>query len=132
MKTTESPYTTPHITASSQETMAADRRSFLKGTALVAGVAATGVLTAAAPAAPAAETSIKVTPRATMHVGFDQRTRPALKDLYRSLEEVLNIAGCPNCGLVGLDIRFGLDYVLPLHTDVPGTATLEGGILEGF
>jgi hypothetical protein len=67
-----------------------------------------------------------------MRVGFDQRTRPTLKDLYRSLEEVLNIAGCPNCGLGGLDLRFGLDQVLPLSAEVPGTATLEGGIAQGF
>jgi hypothetical protein len=98
----------------------------------VAGVAAAGALATAAQAAPIAATTLKVKPRAVLRVGFDVRTQPTLKDVYRSLEEVLNIAGCPNCGLAGLEMRFGLDHVLPLNSEVPATATLEGGILQGF
>jgi hypothetical protein len=56
---------------------------------------------------------------------------PPFKDVCRSLEEVLRIAGCPNCGLVGLDLRFGLDQVLPPGSGVPATGTLEGGIAQG-
>jgi hypothetical protein len=110
----------------------ANRRLFLKGTALVAGVAATGVLSAAAQDISITETSLKVIPRAVIRVGFDMRARPTFRDVYRSLEEVLRIAGCPNCGLVGLDLRFGLDQVLPLSSEVPATGTLEGGIIQGY
>ena len=111
---------------------AANRRSFLKGTALVAGIAATGALSAAAQDISLAQTSLKVIPRAVMRVGFDMRSRPTFKNVYRSLEDVLRIAGCPNCGLVGLDLRFGLDQVLPLGSEVPATGTLEGGIAQGY
>ena len=110
---------------------AANRRSFLKGTALVAGIAATGALSAAAQDISLAETSLKVIPRVVLRVSFDVRSRPTFKDVYRSLEDVLRIAGCPNCGLVGLDLRFGLDQVLPLGSEVPATGTLEGGIAQG-
>jgi hypothetical protein len=133
MHTPEATPTTPQVTETSQEAVAAaNRRSFLKGTALVAGVAAAGALTTAAQAAPIAAPALKVKARAVMRVGFDMRTQPTLKDVYRSLEEVLNMLGCPNCGLVGLDLRFGLDQVLPLHSEVPAIATLEGGQLQGF
>jgi hypothetical protein len=71
-------------------------------------------------------------PRAVIRVSFDVRSHPTFKDVYRSLEEVLRIAGCPNCGLVGLDLRFGLDQVLPLGSGVPATGTLEGGIAQGY
>jgi hypothetical protein len=123
----------PQLPEAAQDIVsAANRRLFLKGTALVAGVAATGVLTAAAQDISIAETSLKVSPRAVIRVGFDMRARPTFRDVYRSLEEVLRLAGCPNCGLVGLDLRFGLDQVLPLSSEVPATGTVEGGIIQGF
>jgi hypothetical protein len=133
MPTHETTPIAPQTSEAAQNAVStAKRRSFLKGTALVAGVAATGVLSAAAQDVSIGDMSLKVSPRAVIRVGFDVRTRPTFKDVYRSLEEVLRIAGCPNCGLVGLDLRFGLDQVLPLGSEVPATGTLEGGIAQGY
>jgi hypothetical protein len=76
-ETTPSAPQTPEATQNVAS--AANRRSFLKGTALVAGIAATGALSAAAQDISLAETSLKVIPRAVMRVGFDMRSRPTFK-----------------------------------------------------
>src|SRR5262249_26355283 len=88
------------------------RRSFMKG--MVAGSVAVGTLASsvanAAPSNVAAGQKIfspVVKPRpetAKLKITFDQRQQPKLIDLQRVLEEILVRAGCPNCGLGGIDV----------------------------
>ena len=77
---------------------AADRRAFLKGAALVAGVAATGVL-AAAPEANADRRRRHALPFGS---AFGRQVR--LVTLHDALDELLDRAGCRTCGLGGFDI----------------------------
>jgi hypothetical protein len=61
MHTHETTPIAPQAPEAAQDAVsAANRRSFLKGTALVAGIAATGALSAAAQDISLAETSLKV------------------------------------------------------------------------
>lgn len=114
--------TTPATTDDTQSSAdAADRRSFLKGAALVAGAAATGVFAAA----PGAEAEVKPRAHATVRLGFNAR-RLTPDDLHAALEDILNRAGCPTCGLNGFDII--LETIIPLR-EVKGT--IQASIEEG-
>lgn len=45
-------------------------------------------------------------PKPMFHVAFEER--PNLELVQKSLAEILEIAGCTNCGFNGFDLRFGL------------------------
>jgi hypothetical protein len=123
MQTNEpNPTTAPATTDDTQSSAdAADRRAFLKGAALVAGVAATGVL-AAAPEANAA--SVRGKARAVLQLKFSKR-QLTIENLHKALDDVLDQAGCPTCGLVGFDIHLE-ELILPFKSDF-ATVILEEG-----
>ena len=116
---TPAPATTDDTQSSAD---AADRRAFLKGAALVAGVAATGVLAAA----PEASAAVRGRARATFQLKFSKR-QLTIDNLHKALDEVLNEAGCPTCGLNGFDIHLE-ELIQPFKSDL-ATVFLEEGII---
>jgi hypothetical protein len=112
--------TTPATTDDTQSSAdAADRRSFLKGAALVAGAAATGVFVTASEA----DAAVRPRAHATVRLGFN--ARPSLRELQAALEDIVNQAGCPTCGLGGFDIH--LETIIPLDVKGAIQASIEGG-----
>ncbi|MEE9383255.1 MAG: hypothetical protein V3V08_07560 [Nannocystaceae bacterium] len=111
------------------------RRSFLRGAATVAGVATAGAVLASsgdtqAAINPKLRLAVEPSPVSpTMRVSFSVRHKVRLEDIQEALFQVLDQTGCPTCGLNGLDLRFGLDEVLPLKTSVPTQAVMETGLL---
>lgn len=116
-----------------------DRRSFLKGTLTVASAVAAGGLAASvsaaeqAPAEPAqAEQAPAEQPRAaaqrisgTVHAHFDSRKQPTLEDLQSALRQIVGRAGCPTCGLGGIDIRLHLSDPVEVQSRVPVSVVVE-------
>jgi hypothetical protein len=119
---------TPATTDDTQSsTDATDRRAFLKGAAIVAGVAATGVLAAA----PEANAAVRPKARAHIRVSFTRRqlaSADASTLLHKALDEMLDQAGCPTCGLGGFDIHLE-ELAIQLKTEVAFEAVLEDGTL---
>jgi len=120
--------TTPATTNDTQSSAdAADRRAFLKGAALVAGVAATGVLAAA----PEANAAVRGRARATIRLSFTPRqlaSDGASKLLHQALDELLENVGCLTCGLGGFDLELG-ELILPYKSDFANQVSIEGGII---
>ena len=119
---------TPTTTDDTQSSVdAADRRSFLKGAAMVAGVAATGVLAAA----PEAKADVTPTARATVRLSFSEKllaSSDAKKTLLAALDELFDKVGCQTCGLVGFDIHLE-ELILPYRSEISRQIQikLEGG-----
>ena len=119
-----------------------NRRAFLKGAAVAAGAAAATGFAAQASAHSSLQqaggdgdasdpTVLRKTGPAVMRVSFDARERVHVKHLQEALVQVLERSGCPSCGLVGLDIRLGLDDIVTVDPGLAATAVLEGGQLPG-
>lgn len=99
-----------------------DRRSFIKGTVFVAGAVAAGGLAASIASASPSPDDLDVSqgpiaaiarpPVGTLHVVFNRGNVPTLDDIIKILPDIFGPTGCRLCGLVGLDIRFGLDTLL--------------------
>lgn len=106
------------------------RRTFLKGAAVATGVAATVGMAAQAKAQDLHLDGVPaVTPidrPAVMKMSFDPRDKVKLVQIQRLLEDALGTTGCPTCGLVGLDIRIGLEEIVSTKTDL-ATVVIEGG-----
>lgn len=112
------------------------RRDFLKGAAAAAGAAAAIGVSQSSQAKtvdldafyPYGEPAVALHPRkATLRVSVDGRKPVNIKDLQIALESVLDRTGCPTCGLVGLDIRLGLDEIIDVGGEAAAVATIEGG-----
>jgi hypothetical protein len=112
-----------------------DRRAFIKGTVMVAGaVAASHLAASSANAAPEpASEPLQGTPTAgfarqpvaVMQINFDRRRPPSVQEIQALLPAIFRLTGCVACGLIGLDLRIGINEVLP---------TLQEGVnlnLEG-
>jgi anaerobic selenocysteine-containing dehydrogenase len=106
-----------------------DRRSFLKGTLTVASAVAAGGLAASVSAA---EQAPAEQPRAaaqrisgTVHAHFDSRKQPTLEDLQSALRQIVGRAGCPTCGLGGIDIRLHLSDPVEVQSRVPVSVVVE-------
>ena len=121
---TPAPATTDDTQSS---TDAAERRAFLKGAALVAGVAATGVLAAA----PEANADVTPRARATVRLSFNRKllsTENASDLLHKALDELLGRVGCQTCGLVGFDIHLE-ELILPYRSEFATQVAIEEGAL---
>ena len=95
-----------------------DRRSFLKGAA--AGIATVTVAATTANAQRKPPSGDGDGSPALVNVAFRQKVE--IKDVHLVLERILTLAGCPTCGLSGIDIRMGMDRFRQLNlrgVDVP-------------
>jgi hypothetical protein len=118
---------------------ASDRRSFIKGTVLIASAVAAGGLASSAAAAtpqPDQESTLQGPPAAfprsavaSMQVVFDVKSPPTLEEIIKILPDIFGPTGCRACGLIGLDIRFGLDTILP--TQIANARLILEGTLPG-
>jgi anaerobic selenocysteine-containing dehydrogenase len=96
----------------------ADRRSFMKGTlTAVSAVAAGGLATSVSAAAQAQAPAARIT--GTVHVLFDARKQPDLEDLHAALRQIVGRAGCPTCGLGGIDVRLNVGDPIEVQTRAP-------------
>jgi hypothetical protein len=97
----------------------ADRRSFMKGSFMIAGAMAGGAIASsvanAATPQPAAAAPGGAGNKEILVV-FDRHKEITLRDLYEAIQVCCKIGGCYNCGLVGFDPRFILrDPIVPLN-----------------
>ena len=122
MQTNEPTSTTTSATTDDTQssTDAADRRSFLKGAALVAGATAAGVFVTAS----GADAAVKPRAHATVRLGFNAG-RLTLDALHAALDDIVNQAGCPTCGLNGFDLV--LETIIPLEVKGAIQGSFEGG-----
>ncbi|MBI3949646.1 MAG: hypothetical protein HY314_04230 [Acidobacteria bacterium] len=99
-----------------------DRRSFIKGTVMVAGAVAASSLSAApaSAASPQREEPLQGPPAAfarqpvaVLQLNFDRRKPPSVQDIQEILPKIFRLTGCVACGLIGLDLRIGINDVLP-------------------
>ncbi|ABC27018.1 hypothetical protein HCH_00097 [Hahella chejuensis KCTC 2396] len=117
--------TTNDVSASTPpQTRESDRRAFLRNAALVTGAASIASFSSAATAATDSGVSRD---RKTVSASFDPQYEVSIWDLQNILEQILNQSGCPTCGLVGLDLRLGLDPVVKIQSKIPVNVTLYGG-----
>jgi anaerobic selenocysteine-containing dehydrogenase len=101
-----------------------DKRNFIKGAAIAAGALAVGLGASNSQARTLDVLALKEpTLKRNLSVSFGS-TKFTRVDLDKAIDQILNYTGCPNCGLNGFDIRFGVNEVLPVETTVPTTATL--------
>ncbi len=124
-----------------KEPTAANRRVFLRGAAVAAGAAAAGSLATTAQAQtlyaerlgdPDGIPAVKLHPgKATLRLSFDSRKQPGIYDIQELIVRTLGRTGCPTCGLVGLDIRLGLDEIIQPDSGLAANAVIEGGRLPG-
>ena len=92
---------------------ASDRRTFMKSTLLAAAtVAVGGGLTSSLAEASEAQEEKMAVRRATklVNVRFP-RAQPTLDDLQKLIAQAVGRYGCVACGLLGIDIRFGLGEI---------------------
>ena len=56
---------------------------------------------------------------------FDLEFKPEVtaEELHATLDRLLELAGCPACGLNGIDIRFAPEFDLRAKLDLPSLAT---------
>lgn len=101
------------------------RRDFIVGSALAAGAATIGVGSSAH--AQDSRLSDVVKGGRVMTASFDARYREKLtrEDLFQVVEQMLEIAGCPTCGLSGIDFRLGLDPIFEVKSVVPVNVGVE-------
>jgi hypothetical protein len=85
----------------------ADRRAFMKSAVTVATGAVAATTAAGAPPVQA-DAPAKVKLQGSVNARFDVKKHPTAKELHQTLDRILNLHGCPACGLVGIDIRFRL------------------------
>jgi len=106
-----------------------DRRSFMRGTLTAASAVAAGGLVASAAAAEqgkgeAARGAVQKLTGA-VHVHFDSRKQPSLEDLQGTIRQIVGRAGCPTCGLLGIDIRLHLGDPVEIQSRVPVNISVE-------
>ena len=76
--------------------------------------------------------AVKLHPgKATLRLSFDSRKQPGIYDIQELIVRTLGRTGCPTCGLVGLDIRLGLDEIIQPDSGLAANAVIEGGRLPG-
>lgn len=94
------------------------RRDFIRNTALAGAAATIGVGTAASAQDLKHPSTDK--PR-LLTAAFDARYQAKITkaDVYDVLEQMFDIAGCPNCGLSGIDLRLGLDPIFDVRSQIP-------------
>ncbi|MCA8957203.1 MAG: hypothetical protein KDC87_14100 [Planctomycetes bacterium] len=51
-------------------------------------------------------------PLTTKQVVVDFRPAVTAKEVFAAMERIFELAGCPNCGFNGIDIRFGARFNL--------------------
>jgi len=119
------------VEAGSEQTNAADRRSFIK--TVVAGAVAAGAIGAVPLVARAQEGQMAerlATASATrrFRISFNGRRPPTLDDIYRALEQAAGEAGCTRCGLLGYDIYMGCqDIIQPVEAPYVVTGEQQFG-----
>lgn len=129
------PESNQHSQQQSSSPSPESRREFLRGAATAAGVATAGAVLVGANSAKAAvnpdlRQAVRATDSArTMRVRFSARHKVTLEDVQDAVIQVLGETACPSCGLNGLDLRFGLEELVSLKTQVPAQASMEGGLL---
>lgn len=98
-----------------------DRRTFLRNSALMAGTAAAITATSSTSQAASFLEFSDEEPRKTLKAAFDSAYTGKIqkRDVYQVVDQILNIAGCPTCGLVGFDINLTVDPLINLDTEIP-------------
>ena len=117
--------TTDQSLQSKSEPGDSDRRTFLRNAALVTGAATVSGLTAnSASAAPLAEATA-VSCRKMVSASFDPKYELDIWSLQDVIGQILRESGCTTCGLVGLDIRLGLDPLIQVESKIPVNVTMQ-------
>lgn len=95
------------------------RRDFIVGSALAAGAATVGIGSNAY--GQEAERYDHVKAPQLMTASFDARYQQKISrdDLFKVVDQMLEIAGCPTCGLAGIDLRLGLDPIFNVDSAIP-------------
>lgn len=135
---TQTPSAEATTNVDSEVVESSDRRSFIKNTVLAAGTVAAGGLVASATVSASAQgdeplqggqAALPRSAVAVLSINFDRRKPPSVQDIQAILPSIFRLTGCVACGLIGLDLRIGINEVLPvLREDV--NLALEG-ILPG-
>jgi hypothetical protein len=107
----------------------ADRRSFLKGAFTVSAAAAAGGLAGSASAAEPAQGKQQPAGGGNfagiVHVQFSSRNKPNLEDLQSALRQIVGKAGCPTCGLGGIDLRLTAPESVEIESRIPLTVVVD-------
>jgi hypothetical protein len=111
-----------NVQISTEET---DRRAFLRNAAVVAGAAAATGLAATSSSAASLSKADLVARAGTATASFDPNYKVDIYHIQKVIEQILNETGCPTCGLVGIDLRLGLDRIINVEVDVPVNVTME-------
>lgn len=100
------------------------RRDFIRGSALTAGALAAASFTASASGATLSDKAqLLAVPKRNLDVTFGS-TKVSRYDLQVALEKILDITGCPQCGLNGFDLRFRVDEIFPIEVSVPANMSM--------
>jgi len=110
---------------STEENLAEDRRNFIRNAVLATGAAATIGLSNTASAATATN---EFGSGKLLAASFDSKYKLDIYNLRRVVEQLVDIAGCPTCGLVGFDLRLSLDDVIDVKSEIPVNVSLENQI----
>ncbi len=115
---------TDSVSRKTSEISDSDRRTFLRNAALVTGAATVSGLAGQTSAAPLAD-GAAATGRKMVSASFDPKYELDIWSLQDVLEQILRDSGCTTCGLVGLDIRLGLDPVIKVDAKIPVNVTMH-------
>lgn len=109
------------------------RRDFIKNSALAAGaIAAVGVSTQASAqkyAISGFETAKlpEFEKPKLLTAAFDKRYQEKItrEDVFRVVDLILDIGGCPACGLNGFDINLSVNPIFKIDTNIPVNVSLN-------
>lgn len=95
-----------------------DRRTFMKGTLMLATAAVAGGLNISVSGAePLQEGAIKSRANKLVFARFTKKP-PTLDDIQSLVAQIVGRAGCTACGLLGIDLRLGVDPAVKLGRGV--------------
>jgi len=94
----------------------APRRSFMKGTI---AAAAGGIVMAAGSANAQQGKASAARISGTVQAHFDAKSPPKLADLQKVVAQIVSRAGCPTCGLLGVDLRLTAGDPFQIEGGIP-------------
>ena len=95
------------------------KRDFLKTAgAALGGAALTGILTVEAKAE--AQPQVAGRPRKAGEISIRCSREVKIEGIHEAVKQALGLVGCPNCGLLGIDLHIGGGDPEPLNVKAPG------------
>lgn len=120
------PEVASEVKSSEAEAVDNDRRAFFRSAALAAGAVSVIGATLGVEEAHAAPAATKLRlQRSVVKAGFDGNAKVSIEHIYQAIEQMLDIAGCPTCGLVGFDLNLRINPVERLKIEIPATVEVE-------